>query len=213
MKLLPPCLECVRDVHKQLQRTVEDCIDSDIASRFPRLIEHFVGAVNKFLSERLTKVNDTLKYHIAIESGFVSTSRQDFRDKLVELMEGKDITDISFAQSVLLNKYNVANDSVEQETVHSDAESSGFEKIIETTETLMASANYNGTGVVNKAVNSKLKNLSGNTNMGDRYIVRCLIEAYFEIVRQSVRDYVPKLLTHSMIYFTCDNLQVFLVSE
>lgn len=210
-----------------------------------------VGAVHKFLSDRLTKVSEVLKYHIEIESTYTSTSREDFRAKMTKLMADKNITDASFAQSVL-TKYNSVNETDESIDVDPDGEqteTNGLDTVIENitesdivkpiavaAETFLQTGDMRvaaGAGVataVTQAVNAMAsaakdsddrkagsKKQAGKksdaTNMNDdSYIVRSLIQAYFEIVRQSIRDYVPRLLTHSMIYYACDNLQVFLVS-
>lgn len=221
-KLLPPCHDCVRDVHKALQSTVEDCLDADITFRFPRLTEHLVGSVHKFLTERLAKVIEALKYHIEIESAYTSTSRKDFRAKLVKLMAKKNINDSKFAhlalakviKSVHVDRAGDESENILEKPMNSGSEAAfeaAFEAIDENTTTVAYESDDNNRASKNKKP-TEMKIINSTHMLEDGHIVRNLIEAYFEIVRQSIRDYVPKLLTHSLIYYTCDNLQVYLVS-
>lgn len=198
-----------------MQGTVDDCLDPDITFRFPRLTEHLIGAVNKFLTDRLAKVIEVLQYHIKIESAFTTTSRKDFRAKLVNLMANKNITDSSFAYSALMYKVSKSTDGhradagEESESLQDEPMDSGSEVSFDRTNEY-ASIAYDS-DEKDRLSKGKKPIKKKNNSMDDGQIVRSLVEAYFEIVRQSIRDYVPKLLTHSMIYYACDNLQVYLV--
>ncbi|KAJ6648895.1 Dynamin-1-like protein, partial [Pseudolycoriella hygida] len=204
-KLLQPCLECIRNVHKELQNTVQNCLDRDVSYRFPRLNKHLVGAVHKLLFDRLAKVIEMMEYHIEIESAFVTTSQQDFTKQMTDLMSKKNIMQRTIAQPVESMIFQDNKKSV-NENAHSDShQQSDMDR------NAVGSSDFEKKDLNEKTAEQSKQ--TSTTEPDDIEIVRSLISSYFEIVRQSIRDFVPKLLSYSMIYYVCDNLLIFLNEE
>ncbi|XP_040565884.1 dynamin-1-like protein isoform X2 [Lepeophtheirus salmonis] len=189
-QLSEPSLRCIDLVHEEMQRIIKHC-DNELQHemhRFARLHERIVDVVIKLLRSRISSTTSMIENVVAIELAYINTKHPDFvkEEDLIESL------------MVLLLPHSAENDKHSKDV----REFLGFtEKKLSKLNLSMLPDNF----LVSEDATEKERVCCG--------IIAVLIHSYFNIVRQRIKDSIPKAIMYFLVNHVKDNLQSVLVSS
>ncbi|KAI8079797.1 Dynamin central region-domain-containing protein [Halteromyces radiatus] len=234
IKLLEaPSLRCVELAFQELSKICHACENKEML-RFPKLHAKLIEIVSDLLLERLSPTSDYVESLIAIECAYINTNHPDFPGAtatMAELQKRSSSFSSSSSSSSSSSRKNQLqvpsingmdyhrrnsssprNDSLlnyffgytnDKSTLHHPSVFSELPPSLEKTFT-------NNLSIVedHTQVSSPLEK-----DMIEVKLIRKLLTAYFNIVRRSIQDLVPKAIMHLLVNYTRETVQNRLVTS
>eukprot|EP00096_Caligus_rogercresseyi_P009008 TRINITY_DN2979_c0_g1_i1.p1 TRINITY_DN2979_c0_g1~~TRINITY_DN2979_c0_g1_i1.p1 ORF type:complete len:670 (-),score=220.45 TRINITY_DN2979_c0_g1_i1:429-2414(-) len=189
-QLSEPSLRCIDLAHEEMQRIIKHC-DNELQHemhRFARLHERVVEVVSELLRSRISSTTTMIENVVSIELAYINTKHPDFvkEEDLIESL------------MVLLLPHDAENKKHSKDV----REFLGFtEQKLSKLNLSLLPENF----LEAEDATEKERVCCG--------IIAVLIHSYFNIVRQRVKDSVPKAIMHFLVNYVKDNLQRVLVSS
>ncbi|KAK9727771.1 Dynamin- GTPase protein [Basidiobolus ranarum] len=241
-RLEPPSLRCVELAYEELIKICHNSNNREL-TKYPKLYAKIIEVVSDLLRERLSPTSSYIESLISIEMAYINTNHPDFiggsgaisalekkiqkkrreqerlkrvnasqlpavvnsvKDDQDETADAPGANDDRFLNYFFGNK-NEKTDGDSRKTLVKDMVMP--DKVTE-------SNNYNA-HTSEKQVDSdpdEGNHLSEREEM-ETQLIRSLITSYFNIVRKSIQDLVPKTVMHLLINNIRENIQNRLVSE
>ncbi|KAI9277830.1 Dynamin central region-domain-containing protein [Sporodiniella umbellata] len=227
-----PSLRCVHLAYEELSKICHTCGSKEV-TRFPQFHTRLTEVVADLLHERLEPTLAYVESLVSIECSYINTNHPEFpsaadafkeldkKYKEQESMERKrlarqylnneiavnrnsrsmSITSTTSSISSFSSKNSLLNQYVSNQQ---DRHSPTFnpEQTIEETQSAAIMAN----------LEDSIKTKPTEKEEREVELIRYLIIAYFNIVRKSIQDLVPKAIMHFLVNYTRDNVQNQLVS-
>ncbi|KAI0988095.1 hypothetical protein GJ496_011594 [Pomphorhynchus laevis] len=192
-RLEEPSLKCVHLVHDELQRIVQFCDIKQFAKRFPRLYMRIVDVVTSLLRDRLPATIKMVQDIINIELAYINTKHPDFHaaKTLYKCVTTGEV-DVQCALRSLTN-LNLLNENQENLSNENEWEQNNNDRQHE--------EKQNDEHVMSTREKKECQ------------IIEHLIKSYFEIVRKSIQDLVPKAIMHFLVNSAKDGMQSELVQS
>ncbi|OBZ90415.1 Dynamin-related protein DNM1 [Choanephora cucurbitarum] len=236
IKLLEaPSLRCVDLAFEELSKICHTCGTKEI-TRFPQLHAQLVDVVSSLLHERLTPTSDYVESLIAIECAYINTDHPDFpgaAGAMAELhkrhREEEKAERKRAARQQLMHPdqpHHKTTRSMSITSIASNASSPPRDSFL--------NAFFNGSQhSINKPslglsteerfskmmaslsdeLDNEIKVTTSERHDREVELIRYLITAYFNIVRKTIQDLVPKAIMHLLVNFTKETVQNRLVSH
>ncbi|ORY07487.1 hypothetical protein K493DRAFT_273530 [Basidiobolus meristosporus CBS 931.73] len=238
-RLEPPSLRCVELAYEELIKICHNSSSLEL-KKYPKLYAKIIEVVSDLLRERLSPTSNYIESLISIEMAYINTNHPDFiggsgaiaalekkihkkrreQEKLKRVNPSQlpavinsvqdDQDDAAAANDDRFMNYffgnkNEKSDSESQKTFVKDMVMP--DRVIES-KNRQASEKSTAAGSDSDEGNQ----LSEREEM-ETQLIRSLITSYFNIVRKSIQDLVPKTVMHLLINNIRENIQNRLVSE
>ncbi|ORX87270.1 dynamin-related protein [Basidiobolus meristosporus CBS 931.73] len=240
-RLEAPSLRCVELAYEELIKMCHHSTNKEFR-KYPKLYSKIIEVVSDLLRERLEPTTRYVESLISIEMAYINTNHPDFiggsgalavlEKKLKQKKRDQEMLKRNHASPVT----PVVNTSKEEKEVEetSTTENARFLKYF------FGNNKGNGQasspkGVVNEMImpeklhnnyptptsekpltptsdDDESKDFSEREEM-ETQLIRSLITSYFNIVRKSIQDRIPKTIMHLLVNYTRENIQNRLVSE
>ncbi|KAG0273189.1 vacuolar protein sorting-associated protein 1 [Linnemannia exigua] len=204
-RLEDPSLRCVNIVFEELVRILTQLLSKHLFKRFPDLKDRFYQVVLNFFRKQLSPTNKLVQDLIAMESCYINTGHPDFLNghKAMAVINDR-VNQAKNPQPVDPKNRNVANlpPSLEPEPANNGFFGSFF------------SNKKKRAGVMEPppAVLKASGNLSDREQI-ETEVIKLLISSYFNIVKRTVIDTVPKAIMLNLVNTAKEELQRELLQE
>ncbi|KAK3842748.1 MAG: Dynamin central region-domain-containing protein [Linnemannia gamsii] len=204
-RLEDPSLRCVNIVFEELVRILTQLLSKHLFKRFPDLKDRFYQVVLNFFRKQLSPTNKLVQDLIAMESCYINTGHPDFLNghKAMAVINDR-VNQAKNPQPVDPKNRNVANlpPSLEPEPANNGFFGSFF------------SNKKKRAGVMEPppAVLKASGNLSEREQI-ETEVIKLLISSYFNIVKRTVIDTVPKAIMLNLVNMAKEELQRELLQE
>lgn len=237
-RLEDPSLKCVALVYDELNRILTQMLQKQTFKRFPGLRDKFYHVVNNFFKKATVPTNKMVSDLISAETSYVNTGHPDFisghramaivNQKMLE--QRNQVVD---AKAIL----NSVTGHTQQRGPPPPAPSAAPSMTNSTSPNTSQSNIYAGTniepqgndGFFGTFFNQKKKKSNGQLetppavlkpsgNLSEREyleveVIKLLIQSYYNIVKRTVSDLVPKSIMLYLVNFAKDELQRELLAE
>ncbi|KAI8095307.1 Dynamin central region-domain-containing protein [Thamnidium elegans] len=242
IKLLEaPSLRCVNLAYEELSKICHTCGTKEI-TRFPKLHMKLVEVVSELLQERAGPSSEYVESLIAVECAYINTNHPDFpgasgalfemqkKHKEIEIAEKKRLarqqmmldggdstitTNRSHRSMSVSTNHSPPKDTFLNYFFQSNNKPSGLSQLLSVNEDA-ASLEKNfasSVSIMHNEMQQDMKVKSTDRDDKEVELIRYLITSYFNIVRKSIQDLVPKAIMHLLVNFTRENVQNRLVSS
>ncbi|KAF9921549.1 vacuolar protein sorting-associated protein 1 [Linnemannia zychae] len=204
-RLEDPSLRCVNIVFEELVRILTQLLSKQLFKRFPDLKDRFYQVVLNFFRKQLNPTNKLVQDLIAMESVYINTGHPDFLNghKAMAVINDR-VNQAKNPQPVDPKNRNVANlpPSLEPEPANNGFFGSFF------------SSKKKRSSVMEPppAVLKASGNLSEREQI-ETEVIKLLISSYFNIVKRTVIDTVPKAIMLNLVNTAKEELQRELLQE
>ncbi|KAG9072071.1 vacuolar protein sorting-associated protein 1 [Linnemannia hyalina] len=204
-RLEDPSLRCVNIVFEELVRILTQLLSKQLFKRFPDLKDRFYQVVLNFFRKQLNPTNKLVQDLIAMESCYINTGHPDFLNGHRAMAVINDrVNQAKNPQPVDPKNRNVANlpPSLEPEPTNNGFFGSFF------------AGKKKRSGVMEPppAVLKASGNLSEREQI-ETEVIKLLISSYFNIVKRTVVDTVPKAIVLNLVNAAKEELQRELLQE
>ncbi|KAG9323574.1 hypothetical protein KVV02_004824 [Mortierella alpina] len=204
-RLEDPSLRCVNIVFDELVRILTQLLSKQLFKRFPQLKDRFYQVVINFLRKQLSPTNKLVQDLISMESVYINTGHPDFLNghKAMAVINDR-VNQAKNPQPVDPKNRNVANlpPSLEPEPTNNGFFGSFFS----------GKKKRSGAMEPPPAVLKASGNLSEREQI-ETEVIKLLISSYFNIVKRTVIDTVPKAIMLNLVNTAKEELQRELLQE
>ncbi|KAK3815644.1 MAG: Dynamin central region-domain-containing protein [Linnemannia elongata] len=204
-RLEDPSLRCVNIVFEELVRILTQLLSKNLFKRFPDLKDRFYQVVLNFFRKQLNPTNKLVQDLIAMESCYINTGHPDFLNghKAMAVINDR-VNQAKNPQPVDPKNRNVANlpPSLEPEPTNNGFFGSFF----------AGKKKRAGAMEAPPAVLKASGNLSEREQI-ETEVIKLLISSYFNIVKRTVVDTVPKAIMLNLVNTAKEELQRELLQE
>ncbi|KAF9136135.1 vacuolar protein sorting-associated protein 1 [Linnemannia schmuckeri] len=204
-RLEDPSLRCVNIVFEELVRILTQLLSKQLFKRFPDLKDRFYQVVLNFFRKQLNPTNKLVQDLIAMESCYINTGHPDFLNghKAMAVINDR-VNQAKNPQPVDPKNRNVANlpPSLEPEPTNNGFFGSFF----------ASKKKRAGAMEPPPAVLKASGNLSEREQI-ETEVIKLLISSYFNIVKRTVVDTVPKAIMLNLVNTAKEELQRELLQE
>ncbi|KAG0069509.1 vacuolar protein sorting-associated protein 1 [Linnemannia elongata] len=204
-RLEDPSLRCVNIVFEELVRILTQLLSKHLFKRFPDLKDRFYQVVLNFFRKQLNPTNKLVQDLIAMESCYINTGHPDFLNghKAMAVINDR-VNQAKNPQPVDPKNRNVANlpPSLEPEPTNNGFFGSFF----------AGKKKRAGAMEPPPAVLKASGNLSEREQI-ETEVIKLLISSYFNIVKRTVVDTVPKAIMLNLVNTAKEELQRELLQE
>ncbi|KAF8930138.1 vacuolar protein sorting-associated protein 1 [Haplosporangium gracile] len=204
-RLEDPSLRCVNIVFEEMVRILTQLLSKQLFKRFPDLKDRFYQVVLNYFRKQLNPTNKLVQDLIAMESCYINTGHPDFLNghKAMAVINDR-VNQAKSPQPVDPKNRNVANlpPSLEPEPTNNGFFGSFF------------ASKKKRAGVMEPppAVLKASGNLSEREQI-ETEVIKLLISSYFNIVKRTVVDTVPKAIMLNLVNTAKEELQRELLQE
>ncbi|KAG0289231.1 vacuolar protein sorting-associated protein 1 [Dissophora globulifera] len=206
-RLEDPSLRCVNIVFDELVRILTQLLSKQLFKRFPQLKDRFYQVVINFLRVQLTPTNKLVQDLISMESCYINTGHPDF-------LNGHK------AMAVVNDRVNQAKNP---QPVDPKGRNSAVANLPPSLEPEPANNGFFGSFFAGKKKRSGMMEpppavLKASGNLSEREqieteVIKLLISSYFNIVKRTVIDTVPKAIMLNLVNTAKEELQRELLQE
>ncbi|KAG1150093.1 hypothetical protein G6F37_000373 [Rhizopus arrhizus] len=226
-----PSLRCVHLAYEELAKICETCGSKEI-TRFPKFHTRLIEVVSDLLQERLEPTLSYVGSLVSIECSYINTNHPEFPSAAEALKE----LDKRYKEQESMERKKMARQYLNNEIALN--RSSRSMSITSTTSTLSSFSHSSKNPMLNQYLESQklvnhhqdaeqhAENQSTVSDLDDSFkikptereekeveLIRYLIVSYFNIIRKSIQDLVPKAIMHFLVNYTKENVQNRLVSS
>ncbi|THH29282.1 hypothetical protein EUX98_g4900 [Antrodiella citrinella] len=225
IKLLEaPSVRCVELVYEELVKICHNCTSPDL-QRFPKLHAQLVEVVSELLRERLGPTTEYTQSLIEIQTAYINTNHPAF-------ISGSTAAQAPIPTKTIAPPRNgtapLAGSSVERANGAGGSAVRLVGRDVYGSDSTLQSGLMAGKRLEGSDAAYDMKSLGkhieaiGNLDVDSRLaqreemetnLIRSLIASYFNIVRQTIQDLVPKAIMHLLVNFTSQQVQNRLVSS
>ncbi|KAJ2809104.1 vacuolar protein sorting-associated protein 1 [Coemansia furcata] len=211
-RLEDPCLRCVSMVYDELVRIINQLLGKPSFKRFPQLHTQFNQVVITFLKNAMLPTNKLVQDLVAMEQGYINTAHPDF-------INGQ-------------RAFAIVNERMHPpKPVQPGAPNTGRPSVTMTAteRSLDDEMNLKDSGFFGSFWQNKNKKKSmtmeppplvlkasgtlSEREQQDTEVIKLLIQSYFNIVKRTTIDMVPKSIMLKLVDFAIDGLQRELLKE
>ncbi|KAI9235316.1 vacuolar protein sorting-associated protein 1 [Podila verticillata NRRL 6337] len=206
-RLEDPSLRCVNLVFDELVRILTQLLSKQLFKRFPQLKDRFYQVVINFFRKRLNPTNKLVTDLISMEGVYINTGHPDF-------LNGHK------AMAVINDRINQAKNP---QPVDPKNRNSALANLPPSLEPEPANGGFFGSFFSNKKKRSTIIEappavLKASGNLSEREqieteVIKLLISSYFNIVKRTVIDTVPKAIMLNLVNNAREELQRELLQE
>ncbi|KAI8985227.1 Dynamin central region-domain-containing protein [Pilobolus umbonatus] len=218
-RLEEPSVKCINMVYDELVRILSQLLNKQFFKRFPALKERFYQVVLSFFKKALTPTNKLVTDLVAMESCYINTAHPDF-------LNGHQA--ISMVNDQIQAKNNQANDKQHPTHPAGNRQSQQL-AALQTNSGVDATdgGSFFGSffsgpkktkkpvGGVMEAPPATLKAMGAlsEREFMETEVIKLLIQSYFNIVKRTMVDMVPKAIMLNLVSHSKEELQRELLSE
>ena len=230
-RLEDPSLKCVSAVHDELVRILNQILQKPIFKRFPVLKERFYAAVTSFFRSRVEPANKMVSSIIAAESCYINICHPDFIsvnkaiEKVSEKLYGPKNAQPSTNTPATSEKS--AATSISSKNISSIIpgpsstveKTSSFDDPSKNPNDGLFSSFYGGKKATKKGTFEQMPTVLKPTGqvsereLMDIEIIKMLLNSYFDIVKRTICDMVPKSIVLNLLKYSREELQPSLLAE
>lgn len=199
-----PSLKCVSLVYDELVRILNHILQKPIYKRYPNLKEQLSETVVAFLRDRLMPTNTLVSDLVSMESSYVNTAHPDFLNghKAMEIVEHK------MHPTPAVNPKTGKGIPPPSPTIPDTGNNSGFFSGFFSSKSKKKLAAMEAPPAVLKAS----ANLTERETM-ETEVIKLLITSYFNIVKRTMIDMVPKAVMLNLVKQSKEEIQTELLSK
>jgi len=237
-RLEEPSLCCVELVHEELLRIARHC--GFEIERFPRLFERINEIIKKLLNDRLAPTKEFVSHLVDIELAYINSKHPEFADSaLINILKehpaapvdgsqaendaspedplarskvSKIAPPLSKKKTTQMPPMNIsAVNANESTTINNTKTGLGFWPFARSTKSSITAESTEAEAAKRHGFEHS-RGLNAKEKL-DCAVIERLIRSYFNIVRKTVQDLVPKSIMNFLVNNVRDNLQSELVRE
>jgi hypothetical protein len=220
-KLNKPVLETLTRFHEEMQKAICDCAFKEV-TQFPKLRTEIINVASGLLNQTMKSTKLMVDMFLKTQLIYVSAVHKDYQEQVNAVLKKIDTLQLGFDKNMIR---------------HEDNDKYGSHAILERKSLSEESLAAEGKKKTKKWFGSKKKKASSiseistiqeepvckesvyleeDVNEKSRTAldeIRNTIQAYVEITRDSIQDFVPKSIVNSVIYEMNSNIGVELVMQ
>ncbi|KAK9765102.1 vacuolar protein sorting-associated protein 1 [Basidiobolus ranarum] len=206
-RLEEPSLRCVTLANDELVRILNTLLQKQQFKRFPDLKGRFYSVVNAFYKKALIPTNKLVQDLIAAEACYINTVHPDF-------LNGHQ------AMAIVSDRFNSLKTSP---NLNESKKGNATQNLPNPTPEENAGAGFFGSFFASKkkkqtSMESPPPTLKASGTLSEREsmeteVIKLLIQSYFDIVKKTIIDMVPKAIVYNMINRSKEELQKELLTE
>ncbi|KAG0265798.1 vacuolar protein sorting-associated protein 1 [Actinomortierella ambigua] len=207
-RLEDPSLRCVQLVYDELARILTQLLSKSLFKRFPQLKDRFYQVVINFFRKQLLPTNKLVQDLINMESCYINTGHPDF-------LNGHK------AMAVIHDRFNQAKNPPPNDP--KGRNSSALNNVPNSLEIENQNSGFFGSFFSNKKKKAGVMEpppavLKASGTLSEREqieteVIKLLIQSYFNIVKRTVVDTVPKAIMLNLVNMSKEELQRELLQE
>ncbi|KAF7724547.1 vacuolar protein sorting-associated protein 1 [Apophysomyces ossiformis] len=226
-RLEDPSLKCINLVYDELARILVDLLNKQFFKRFPALKEKFHQVVVAFFKKALTPTTKLVSNLVAMEACYINTAHPDF-------LTGHQAIAMVTEQLQSKNQPASAPDSGKSNKTQGSSPALGTSHISNPVSPMLNHDNNNsffgsffGGKKPKKSPNGvsdpisftapppslKAMGALSERETMETEVIKLLIQSYFNIVKRTMIDMVPKAITLKLVNYAKEELQRELLSE
>lgn len=216
-RLEDPSLKCVSMVYDELVRILSQLLQKQFFKRFPQLKEKFYAVVISFFKKSVTPTNKLVQDLVGMEANYVNTGHPDFLtghkamavvNERITLSKGPPQVQIDPKTGRPIQTItNGISPSVDPTQLEKDNASGGF-----------FGSFFSGKKKKTGMLEAPPPVLKASGNLSEREfmeteVIKLLISSYFNIVKRTLADMVPKAIMYNLVNKSKEDMQRELLSE
>ena len=214
-RLEDPSLKCINMIYDELVRILAQLLQKPVFRRFPNLRERFNTVIVNYYKKQLPVVQKLVSDVIAAESTYVNTAHPDFisghqaMSIASEKLFPKPPPEKDGRSARASTQVSPLSNQMSKTNLNDDKDDSGFFSSFWPTK---KPAKKSG---VMESVPAVLK-ASGNLSereMLEMETIKILITSYYNIVKRTVSDVVPKAIMYQLVVRSKEDMQRELLTE
>ncbi|KAI9010508.1 Dynamin central region-domain-containing protein [Phycomyces nitens] len=220
-RLEEPSVKCINMVYDELVRILGQLLNKQFFKRFPTLKEKFYQVVLAFFKKALTPTNKLVTNLVAMESSYINTAHPDFLNGHQAIAMVND--QIQNKQQALAVPENPKTNKSAQQLNALQASNSTSSSQESDTNPSFFGAFFSGgkktkkqsVGNVMEAPPAMLKAMGAlsDREFMETEVIKLLIQSYYNIVKRTMIDMVPKAVMLKLVNHAREELQRELLSE
>ncbi|CAO3702475.1 unnamed protein product [Rhizopus stolonifer] len=219
-----PSLRCVHLAYEELSKICHTCGSKEI-TRFPQFHTRLTEVVADLLHQRLEPTLSYVESLVSIECSYINTNHPEFpsaadafkeldrRYKEQESSERKRLARQYLNNEIAINRHSRSM-SITSTTssISSFSSKSSILNQFMGNQSLEHNSEENQSAAIMSSLEDSIKTKPTEKEEREVELIRYLIVSYFNIVRKSIQDLVPKAIMHFLVNYTRENVQNQLVS-
>ncbi|KAN0080722.1 Dynamin central region domain containing protein [Elaphomyces granulatus] len=203
-RLEDPSLKCVSLVYDELVRILGQLLNKQLFRRYPMLKEKFHTVVIQFLKKSMDPTNKLVKDLVAMESCYVNTGHPDFLNghRAMTIVNERQTSGKPTQVDPKTGKpLPPRSNSPSLDIMTTDANAGFFGSFFSSRNKKKMAAmeppppSLKASGTLNERENVEVE------------VIKLLINSYFNIVKRTMIDMVPKAIMYTLVQFSKDEMQ------
>lgn len=203
-RLEDPSLKCVSLVYDELVRILGQLLNKQLFRRYPMLKEKFHTVVIQFLKKSMDPTNKLVKDLVAMESCYVNTGHPDFLNghRAMTIINERQTSGKPTQVDPKTGKpLPPRSNSPSLDAMTTDANAGFFGSFFSSRNKKKMAAmeppppSLKASGTLNERENVEVE------------VIKLLINSYFNIVKRTMIDMVPKAIMYTLVQFSKDEMQ------
>ena len=215
-RLDDPCVKCISLIYEELSRIINQLLQKPVFKRFPLLKERFYSSVMNFFKKCMDPTTKFVQSLVNAEMAYVNTVHPDFLSSHRALAIVTDKMNSNNPQNQSKDKKALSGPGASSPA--GGANPSSLYPVASESESLFSTFQQKKTLRKPGVLESPASVLKATGNLSEREyveieIMKLLLTSYYNIVKKTVSDIVPKIIMLNLVNYSKEEMQHALLAD